>query len=118
MKLRGGALRNFSIGLIAIAFSVLAHAQTSRWAKPDEPTATMMIDMERKWAEAGCDHNGIERTILADDFYGTAPDGTHYTKQQTVADSENRRPPRPTATCSKSRCTSTATISRCFTAAK
>jgi hypothetical protein len=72
MKLRGGALRNFSIGLIAIALSVLAHAQTSRWARPDEPTATMMIDMERKWAEAGCDHSGIERTILAEDFYGTA----------------------------------------------
>ena len=91
MKLRAGALRNFSIGLIAIAFSVLAHAQTSRWAKPGEPTATMMIDMERKWAEAGCNHNGIERTILADDFYGTAPDGTHYTKQQAVADSENTK---------------------------
>jgi hypothetical protein len=71
---------------IGSMFSTSAHAQASRWAKADDPTAKMMIDAERKWAESGCTHNGIEKTILADDYHGTAPDGTQYDKKEAVAE--------------------------------
>jgi hypothetical protein len=62
-----------------------AQAQESRWASVDESTAKSLIGFERQWAEAGCTHNGIERTILAEDFHGTAPDGSRYSKKDAVA---------------------------------
>ncbi len=76
--------------LLAINLMLLnpAHAQESRWANADDPTAKSLIDMERQWAEAACTHNGIEKTILADDFHGTAPSGSLYSKQQAAADSK------------------------------
>ena len=63
-----------------------AHAQESRWVTADEPTAKQLIEWERQWAEAGCTHNGIEKTILADDFHGTAPDGSLYSKKQAITE--------------------------------
>ena len=63
-----------------------AHAQESRWVTADEPTAKKLIEWERQWAEAGCTHNGIEKTILADDFHGTAPDGSLYSKKQAITE--------------------------------
>ena len=63
------------------------HAQESRWAAAGDPTAKA-VDWERQWAEDACTHNGIQKTILAEDFYGTAPNGTRYTKQEEVADSQ------------------------------
>jgi hypothetical protein len=65
-----------------------AQAQESRWASADDPTAKLLIDRERQWAEAACTHNGIEKTILAEDFHGTAPNGSLYSKQQAVADAK------------------------------
>jgi hypothetical protein len=50
----------------------------------------MMIDSERKWAEAGCDHNRITETLLADDFYGTAPDGSRYERAKEIASDPSR----------------------------
>lgn len=67
-----------------------AQAQESRWAAADESTAKLLIDYERQWAESGCTHNGIQKTILAEDFYGTAPDGSRYTKKQALAESPAR----------------------------
>jgi hypothetical protein len=62
-----------------------AQAQESRWASADEATAKSLIDYERQWAEDGCTHNGIQETILAEDFYGTAPDGSRYSKKEALA---------------------------------
>jgi len=72
--------------VLAFAFLVPAHAQESHWATPEDPTAKQLIAWERQWAEAGCTHNGIQKTILADDFHGTAPDGSLYSKKQALAD--------------------------------
>jgi hypothetical protein len=66
-----------------------AQAQESRWAAADETTAKSLIDYERQWAEAGCTHNGIQKTILAEDFYGTAPDGSRYSKKKELADAQS-----------------------------
>jgi hypothetical protein len=68
------------------------HAQESRWAPVDDPTAKALIDWERQWAEAGCTHNGIEKTILAEDFLGTSPHGSLYTKQESLASTSNEKP--------------------------
>jgi Domain of unknown function (DUF4440) len=59
-------------------------AQQSRWASDDDATAQSMIALERQWAEQQCTHKVVVDTLLADDFHGTAPDGTRYTKQQAV----------------------------------
>jgi Domain of unknown function (DUF4440) len=77
-------------GMVVSLMSWLpAQAQESRWAAPGEPTAKSLIDFERQWAEAACTHNGIETTILAEDFQGTAPDGSHYSKKKAVADAQS-----------------------------
>jgi hypothetical protein len=62
-----------------------ARAQESHWAAPTDATAKTLIDWERQWAESACTHNAIQKTILADDFQGTAPDGSRYSQQQAVA---------------------------------
>lgn len=59
-------------------------SQQSHWADANDPVARMMINSERKWAEMGCDHNRIPETILANDFLGTAPDGSRYERAKEV----------------------------------
>jgi hypothetical protein len=70
----------------AIALTLTAHAQQSRWADKSDPTAAFIIDSERQWAEAACTHGKIAETILADDFQGTSPEGQRYTKAEEVHD--------------------------------
>jgi len=69
-----------------------AHAQESRWAAAGDPTAKALIDWERQWAEAGCTHNGIEKTVLAEDFLGTSPHGSLYTKEESLTHSPKEKP--------------------------
>jgi uncharacterized protein DUF4440 len=81
-------LRIFTIFAAGLAINGLclnaADAQESRWAAAGDPTAKALTDWERQWAEAGCTHNGIEKTILAEDFLGTSPHGSLYTKQESL----------------------------------
>src|SRR5271154_5327122 len=70
--------------IAAALVSIPAQAQVSRWASSDEPTAKALIELERKWAEAACTHNGIEKTILAEDFHGIDPDGSQYSKKEAL----------------------------------
>jgi hypothetical protein len=72
--------------LLAPVCWLTAHAQESRWATPEDPTAKPLITWERLWAEAACTHNGIQKTILAGDFHGTAPDGSLYSKKEALAE--------------------------------
>ena len=85
-----GALLGSAVIAINLAFWMPAQAQESRWSADADATAKALIDMERQWAQAACTHNGIEKTILAEDFYGTAPDGSRYSKQQAVARSAGK----------------------------
>jgi hypothetical protein len=77
------ALAGTAIGLVSW---LPAQAQESRWAKADELTAKSLINYERLWAESDCTHNGIEKTILAEDFQGTAPDGSRYSKKEATTE--------------------------------
>ncbi len=79
--------------LALLALTLLAatalDAQQSRWADAEDKTAQWMIDMEGKWAEAACDNNLVAETIVADDFQGTAPDGSRYDKTQEINDAKH-----------------------------
>ena len=75
----------------ALVIVIPAQAQVSRWASPDEPTAKALIELERKWAEAACTHNGIEKTILAEDFHGINPDGSNYSKKEAVEEARTAK---------------------------
>jgi len=75
------------LAMIAIMTAVAAQGQQARWASADDETAKFMIDAERQWAEAACSHSKIAEKILADDFQGTSPEATRYTKSEEVADS-------------------------------
>jgi len=77
---------------ISLMSWVPARAQEGRWAAADETTAKSLIDLEPQWAEAGCTHNGIQKTILAEDFHGTAPNGSRYSKKEAVAHAQSGAP--------------------------
>jgi hypothetical protein len=92
MDFRNPIRRLLSATIVAgcmTAASACIHAQTSRWASADDPTAKALIEMERKWATSGCTPNGIEKVILAEDFHGTAPNGTQYSKKEAVSGSQD-----------------------------
>ncbi len=76
----------------AMVAGLTAQGQVSRWAAADDPTAKMMIEAERKWAEAGCTPNGIEKSILAEDFHGVSPEGEEYSKKDMVAEAGTSAP--------------------------
>lgn len=82
-----------AIGLSQVV-AMTAIAQEAAWAKPDDSTAAKLIDLERQWAEAGCTGKMVEKEALADDFVGTAPNGTLYTKDDVLK--EGRTGPRAT----------------------
>ena len=106
---------------ISLASWLPAQAQESRWAKADELTAKSLINYERLWAESDCTHNGIEKSILAADFQGTAPDGSRYSKKEATAEFARKNPkkrarytrlpfislatPWPSCMAAKARCT-------------
>lgn len=75
------------LAVIVIMTAVAAHGQHAKWASANDETAKFMIDAERQWAEAACTHNKITEKILADDFQGTSPEATRYTKSEEVAES-------------------------------
>jgi hypothetical protein len=83
-------LKHISIWLVmAIAAVIAAQAQQGRWAASDDATAKFMLDAERHWQDASCDHNKITEEILAVDFLGTLPDGTQYGKEEEVRETED-----------------------------
>ena len=74
-----------------LVVAVATGAQQGRWASQSDEIAQALINMERQWAEADCDGNPALQTILADDFQGTAPDGSRYTKAQEVQDTKSSK---------------------------
>jgi hypothetical protein len=91
-KVEANVILNLPIHLATVAAAWLMAfptlAQEGRWAAPGDETAKHLVAWERQWAEEACTHNGITKTILADDFQGTAPDGRRYTKSEEVEGSQ------------------------------
>ena len=76
---------------ICLVLALAVSAQQAKWAPQSDETAQSLINMERQWAEADCDGNLAIETILADDFQGTAPDGTRYTKAHEIQDTQTSK---------------------------
>lgn len=84
--------RIFAVATAAILMLVtLAHAQQSHWASANDKTAKYIIDMERKWAEGVCVHNGVVAGLLADDFQGTSTKGARFRKSDELKDEKGPR---------------------------
>lgn len=81
--------QSMTLLLIAFVTANIMQAQQGRWAAADDGTARFILDAEQQWEEAACNHNKSPETILADDFWGTAPDGTQYGKAEEVKDTED-----------------------------
>lgn len=77
------------LGLVSV---ISSSAQMSRWANASDPTANYMIDLEHQWTDADCKPSRIVETLLADDFFGTSPEGKLYTKQDAVRNALNHKP--------------------------
>lgn len=81
-------LRN-SLPVTAIASALVAAValppppQQSKWAAANDPAAKYIIDRERQWAESGCTQQ-LAADTFADDFEGTAPDGSRYDKAEAL----------------------------------
>ena len=59
--------------LMAVVSVITVQAQQGRWAPADDATAKFILDAERRWQDANCDHNKITEKILADDFGALFP---------------------------------------------
>jgi Domain of unknown function (DUF4440) len=63
-----------------LMISVPSTAQKARWASAGDPIAKELIAKEKMWAENNCSTQLELKEVFADEFQGTAPDGTHYGK--------------------------------------
>jgi len=75
-----------AIGSITLATVVGAFAQVENKSTTKEAVTKSLIEMERQWSESGNPVEEIElvQKIFADDFLGTAIDGTLYTKSEKI----------------------------------
>jgi len=85
----GRILTSVLFGIVTV---VAAQGQQGKWAAADDATANFIVDAERQWAEAACNHNKITAKVLADDFQGTSPEGKRYTKAEEVAEASSSSP--------------------------
>ena len=73
------------LALVLAGVGAPAHGQQAQWAAADSETAKLIVDAERRWAEAACTYDRVTQSILAEDFQGTSPDGKRYTKSDEAA---------------------------------
>ncbi len=64
--------------------SVSVTAQKAQWATADDPIAKELIAKEKMWGESNCSPQPGLKDVFADEFQGTAPDGTRYGKAQAM----------------------------------
>ena len=69
---------------VAIMTSISVSAQKPYWASPDDSVAMKLIVMDRMWAEANCSPQPGLEEMFADEFMGTATDGTRYGKEEAI----------------------------------
>lgn len=67
-----------------LMMSMSATAQEVRWASADDPVARELIAKEKMWGESNCSSQPGLKEVFADEFQGTAPDGTRYGKTQAM----------------------------------
>lgn len=70
---------------VTLMTSISVSAQKAHWASPDDSVAIKLIAMDKMWAESNCRPQPGLEDVFADDFQGTAPDGTRYGKEEALA---------------------------------
>jgi len=78
-----------TIGFMGLYVSAPGNQQ-GRWLSDEDATAKLILDGEEQWDEAACTHNKSPEVVLADDFLGTAPDGSRYGKAEEIAGTQDR----------------------------
>lgn len=68
---------------LTISFS--AAAQDARWATDNDPVAIEIKAKAKMWAESNCSPQPELKEVFADEFQGTATDGTHYGKELAMS---------------------------------
>jgi hypothetical protein len=78
---------------VALLVSVSVNAQKSRWASADDIVAKELIAKEKMWGQSNCSPQPGLKDVFADEFLGTAPDGSRYGKAQAI-DTDMKNPDR------------------------
>jgi hypothetical protein len=79
------AMRLAMLVLIGSAVAIPARAQDSHWGAPGDPTVQAILASEAMWASAVCGPQPGLKDFIADDFQGTATDGSRYDKAHAIA---------------------------------
>jgi uncharacterized protein DUF4440 len=77
-----------TVVLISAALAAMP-AQEGKWAPRNDETRRSLLEMEREWAEADCTRAPVAKTLLADDFEGTTPEGRRFDKARAIADASS-----------------------------
>ena len=64
-------------------------AQKAHWAASDDSVAMELIAKEKMWAESNCSPQPGLKEVFADEFQGTAPDGSRFGKDQAMSTDMN-----------------------------
>jgi hypothetical protein len=73
---------------VVCAISMISASVTAQkiyWASADDSLARELIAKEKMWAESNCSPQPGLADVFADEFQGTAPDGTRYGKDQAMS---------------------------------
>jgi len=68
------------IALVAVASTFAGRALAEDIPTTESATAKWMVEKERAWADMACGGKWVATEILANDFQGTAPNGSRYGK--------------------------------------
>ena len=81
-----------TLALLATTAALPAHADTSRWGAPDDPTVQSMIAIEKIWAESSCvGPKPALADAIADDYQGTSTKGVRYGREGAITADPNSR---------------------------
>ena len=74
-----------SVLSVVLFISVSVNAQKARWASADDVVAKELIAKEKMWGQANCTPQPGLKDVFADEFLGTAPDGSRYRKAEAMS---------------------------------
>ena len=79
-------IKRRAVALVMLAFAAAGPvtAQDARWGAPDDATVKQMVAVEKMWAESSCSPQPALQQGIADDFQGTATDGTRFGKADGI----------------------------------
>ena len=65
-------------GFFLAVAGAAASSEAPDWLPENNPDAKYLIEMERRWVNSRCTGENLDKTIMAEGFLGTAPDGRRF----------------------------------------